>query len=154
MGNNIKVQSLNMAMQAGKIKSLFPGSSLTYNQNSLTWKCWLQPSPLSAKYEIKLSYVTGDHPNVYVVSPKLTPYQGATKLKHVYDTTKQWLCLYYRKGREWNSGLLIASTVIPWTCEWLLHHECWVATGTWHGGGIEHNTELEKQSAKDKEKSK
>lgn len=26
-------------------------------------------------------------------------------------------------------------TVIPWTSEWLLHYEVWLATGDWHGRG-------------------
>ena len=138
-------------MQAGRIKSLFPASTLVYDQNELTWRYSIVPSPLSCKYEIRLTYKRGDHPNVYVVSPTLALYPGETKLKHVYDTNKQWLCLYYRKGREWNSGMLIADTVIPWTCEWLLHYECWLSTGTWHGGGIHQETEAEKQFKRQKE---
>ena len=90
----------------------------------------------------------GEHPNVYVVSPTLALYPGEPKLKHVYDTKQQWLHLYYRKGREWNSSMFLADTVIPWTCEWLLHYEFWLATGTWHGGGIHLETEAEKQAEK------
>jgi hypothetical protein len=134
-----------MALQAGKIKSLFPGASVTFDQKSLTWKYSVVPSPLSNEYQIKLSYQRGDHPNVYVLSPTLPIYPGESKLQHVYDTEKQWLCLYYRKGHEWKSNMLIADTVIPWTCEWLLHYECWMATGVWHGGGIHASTENEKQ---------
>jgi len=148
MGNNFKIHRLNMALQAGKIKSLFPASNLSFNQNHLTWKYTLVPSPLSFVYEIKLSYMIGEHPNVYIVSPTLALYPGETKLKHVYDTKKQWLCLYYRKGREWNSSMFLADTVIPWTCEWLLYYEFWLATGTWHGGGIHLETEAEKQADK------
>lgn len=145
MASNFKIHSLNMALQAGKIKSLFPASAPSFNQNSLIWKYTLVPSPLSCSYEIKLSYVIGKHPNVYVVSPTLALYPGETKLKHVYDTKKQWLCIYYRKSREWNCSMHIADTVIPWTCEWLLHYECWLATGVWHGGGIHNVSEAEKQ---------
>jgi hypothetical protein len=46
------------------------------------------------------------------------------------------LCLYYG-SREWNSSMLIANTLVPWTAEWLAHHEVWLATGgDWHGGGV------------------
>ena len=31
--------------------------------------------------------------------------------------------------------MLIADTIVPWTCEWLVHYEIWFATGEWHGGG-------------------
>ena len=152
MASNFKIHPLNMALQAGKIKSIFPDSNISFNQVSLTWKHSIVPSPLSCSYDIKLSYRKGEHPNVYVTNPKpLALHSGATKLRHVYDTDKQWLCLYFRKGQQWNSGMYLADTVIPWACEWLLHYECWVATGTWHGGGIEHETEAEKQANKAKE---
>ena len=35
--------------------------------------------------------------------------------------------------------MLIADTIVPWTCEWLIHYEIWLATGEWHGGGEEPN---------------
>ena len=31
--------------------------------------------------------------------------------------------------------MLIADTIVAWTCEWLIHYEIWLATGEWHGGG-------------------
>jgi len=150
MGSNT-IHSLNLGNQAGKIKSLFPLSHPSFNQNVLTWKYSITPSPLSESYEIKISYTKGLQPNVYVLNPKLVLYPGEIKLPHVYDTHKQWLCIYFRKGREWKSSMHIADTVIPWTCEWLLHYECWLATGTWHGGGIHNVTEAEKKKEKTNE---
>ncbi len=135
-----------MGVQAGKLLSLFPTSIIQYSQNELTWKHSITPTPLSSRYEIKLHYVRGHNPNVYVIKPKLVFSEGTTKLPHVYSTDKQWLCLYYRKGREWNSGILIANTIIPWACEWLCHYELWVCTGTWHGGGIHYEPELRNKS--------
>ena len=38
--------------------------------------------------------------------------------------------------KEIDASQFIADTIIPWTSEWLLHYEIWVATGIWHGGGI------------------
>lgn len=151
MENNIKIHSLNMGVQAGKLRSLFPDSTIHYTQNELTWKYNISPTPLSSSYEIRLHYVRGKNPNVYVINPKLKFYADETTLPHVYSTPKQWLCLYYRKGKEWNSGMMIADTIIPWACEWLCHYELWVCTGTWHGGGIHHETEAEKQANKQKE---
>lgn len=137
---------LNMAEQAGKIKHFFPNSKVSLSQNIMTWKCTITPSPLSASYDIKLSYKQGEHPNVYVVAPKLALHPGAKKLPHVYSTEKQWLCIYFRRGREWRSNMHIADTIIPWTSEWLWHYECWFITGEWHGGGIHRDvTEAEKQ---------
>ncbi len=130
--------SLNLAVQAAKIKSVFPLSCPSINGGILSWKHNITPTPLSATYEVKLSYTLGKHPRVFVTKPKLELFPGETKLQHVYDTDKQWICIYYKPGREWDSNMHIADTIIPWTSEWLLHYECWLATGTWHGGGI-HN---------------
>ena len=31
--------------------------------------------------------------------------------------------------------MLIVDTTVPWTAEWLLNYEIWLATGSWYGGG-------------------
>lgn len=46
-------------------------------------------------------------------------------------------CLCLHLNGEWDSTMLISETIIPWTAEWLLHYELWLATGEWHGGGHE-----------------
>lgn len=139
-----RTRTLNFAIQAAKIKALFPDSSPTSNHNRLVWNHTITPSPLSASYDVKLVYVRDDWPKVYVVNPKLELYPGEVALPHVYSTEEQWLCLYYRPGREWKADMHLADTIIPWTCEWLLHYELWLATGNWHGGGIHPKTELNK----------
>jgi len=136
MAGNYYERSLNFALQAGKINFMFPGSHLNFDQNRLVWAHSLTPSPLSSTYDVRLIYKRGEDPNVFVTNPKLKLYPGETKLPHVYNTDKQWLCLYFRKAREWRPNMLIANTVISWTCEWLVHYELWVGTGDWHGGGI------------------
>lgn len=130
-----KIQTLNFAIQAGKIRSLFPSSDIFFNQNILKWKYSITPSPLSDTYDIKMIYVRDKHPNVYVVSPQLDLFPGETRLPHVYSTEQQWLCLYYRKTLEWRSDMIIANTIIPWTSEWLIHYEFWLGNGKWRGGG-------------------
>lgn len=132
----IKNQGINLIVQAKKLESYFPESSITRSINKLVWKGTLQPSVLSDVYDIKLEYKVGFHPCVYVINKKLELREGENKLPHVYSTEEQWLCLYYRKAQEWNNRLFIADTVIPWTSEWLFHYEFWLATGEWHGRGI------------------
>lgn len=66
-----------------------------------------------------------------VVDPPLDLHEGEPKLPHVYPGDE--LCLYYPS--QWRSDLLLAVTVLPWTAEWLLHYEIWLATGKWTGGG-------------------
>lgn len=133
----IKKQEIPLIVQANKLQLYFPDSKCSIKQNILVWKGYLQPTHLSPKYLIKVVYQREKHPNVYVLEPKpLILAEGKSKLEHVYDTTKQHLCIYYKKAKEWNESKFIAETIIPWTSEWLFHYEIWVTTGTWHGGGI------------------
>jgi hypothetical protein len=155
MVNNFQIHPLNMALQAHRIKLIFPDSNISFNHNSLTWKHTIVPSPLSCSYDIKLSFKRGKHPQVFVTKPLPLPLPvGQSKLKHVYSLKKQWLCLYHGKSGQWNGSMYLVDTVIPWACEWLLHYECWVATGSWHGGGIEHESQAsnEKEELKDEYK--
>jgi hypothetical protein len=133
----IKRQEIPLIVQAYKLRSYFPESKYSIRQDVLVWKGYLQPSDLSLKYLIKIVYRREKHPDVYVIEPKSLPLaEGKIKLEHVYDTKKQHLCIYYRKAKEWDETKYIADKIIPWTSEWLLHYEYWVATGIWHGGGI------------------
>lgn len=52
------------------------------------------------------------------------------RLPHVYDDC---LCLY--TPGQWDRSMQIATTIIPWTAEWLFHYELWKATDHWVGGG-------------------
>ena len=133
----IKSQEIPLIVQANKLQSYFSDSKYSVRQNILVWKGYLQPTYLSPKYLIKVVYQREKHPNVYVIDPKpLALAEGKSKLEHVYNTDKQHLCIYYKRAKEWNQTKFIADTIIPWTSEWLLHYEIWVATGIWHGGGI------------------
>jgi len=137
----IKKQHIPLVVQAYKLQHYFPDSKWTIDccGGRLIWRGSLQPTDLSKPYQIKMVYKKGQHPDVYVTDPNpLTLANGVEKLEHVYDTKKQHLCLYYRKAREWDTNKLIADTIIPWASEWLMHYEYWVATGIWHGRGIEH----------------
>lgn len=64
-----------------------------------------------------------------------------TPIPHHYpndlEPEKPYLCLYDPNTRipEWHPGLPIANTIIPWTIEWLVCYEGWLATGEWTGGG-------------------
>lgn len=132
----IQTKKINILVQAAKIRKYFPDTKVTTRQNRLVWKGTLTPTPLSDSYDIKLEYKVGYNPCVYVINKKLNLFPGIERLPHVYSTEKQWLCVYYRKAREWNSQQLIADTIIPWTSEWLYHYENWLATGKWFGRGI------------------
>lgn len=136
-----KNSGLNIYLQKAKLLKSFPDSKATVERNVLTWFYTLSPSALSENYDVKLVYKYGYHPDVYVLNRKLELYPGETALPHVYNSEKQWLCLYYRRAKEWNSKMFIADTIVPWISEWLYHYEFWLATGEWHGKGIHGNIE-------------
>ena len=130
----IKKQLINIAKQTGAINSKF-GGKISKTSKSLKWKGILKPSPLGKEYLTELRYSIGQAPKVFVLEPKLERKNG--KLPHTYQDGS--LCLYLPVAREWHPGLLLASTIIPWACEWLYHYEIWLLTGAWNGGGIDHS---------------
>jgi hypothetical protein len=131
---------LSIAQQAGALRSYFPDSRITTTGGTtLTWVSNITPKPLSDTYLLRLHYVLGHRPHIFVVEPKLLFAPEYTALKHVWSTEKQELCVYYPKWHEWHPGLFLVKTMVPWASEWLNHYEIWVGTGVWYGGGIEHD---------------
>ncbi|WP_293886372.1 MULTISPECIES: hypothetical protein [unclassified Sphingobacterium] len=134
-----KQKPLGISVQAGMLKSMFPKSSVTNKRDKgLIWKHKIQPSPLSDQYVVKLEYDLGKPPRFYVVDPLPLPLsKNAKKLPHVYDQKKQRLCLYYPDGKQWNSSMPLAKTVVLWAYEWLYHYELWLGSDDdWKGGGV------------------
>lgn len=144
---------ISLINQEGTLKSYFPKGKIKRNgEKELTWIGAVTPSPVSLTYTIKLHYKHNEGAKVYVVDPKpLVLAVGKSCLPHVYSTPEQRLCLYYPVEKEWTSEMYYVHTLIPWACEWLYHYELWVCTGTWHGGGVHHESEAEKQAIKLKE---
>jgi hypothetical protein len=84
-------------------------------------------------YTVRVSYRLGwRRPRITVLDPPLRTAE-VSRLPHVFPGDR--LCLHFT--HDWNEGMLIADTVVPWAAEWLLHYELWKATGKWHGGGHE-----------------
>lgn len=135
---NRRIKPVNIAVQHGNLKSLTPDAKISMHNNVLVWSDFLQPTALSRVYNVKIVYKFRFNPDVYVITPKLEFFPDSTALPHVYSTEMQWLCLYYRRAREWKSNMLLSKTIIPWTIEWLYFYELWLATGKWLGGGNEH----------------
>ena len=102
--------------------------------DELRWTAEFTPTKLSCTYTVQFTYKVGD-PIVWVqaVDPVLDPGAGS-QLPHVYeDSTQCWLCLHLEG--QWDPGMPIATTVVPWAAEWLYHYEIWLATGEWTGSG-------------------
>lgn len=141
----IKKRTLNIAQQFSTLKRDYNfGKIKLINFNQLEWIGILRSSPLGSCYLIKVVYKKKESPKVYILEPKeLKMPTGKSKLEHVYDHKKQRLCLYYPKAKEWDETKTIASTILPWTIEWLYHYEIWLITGEWKGGGI-HTASIKK----------
>lgn len=134
---------ISLIVQAGKLKSMFPGSQVVRNgEESLIWIHTITPTPLSDKYKIKIVYRRYKGVKCFVLEPRLQLADGEKVLPHVYSTPEQQLCLFFPDGSEWNTGMLYTETIVPWASEWLYHYEIWLATGgIWHGGGTLHGSE-------------
>lgn len=105
--------------------------------------------PLCQTYQITLAYYREPDRRlaemsqswVVVTDPLLRRQRenSAEPIPHHYPNVHcpwlPFLCLYDSDAREWHSGLFIASTVVPWTIDWLACYEGWLATGEWTGGG-------------------
>lgn len=107
-------------------------TSVTTVASRLIWTGDIRPGPLSATYTVRMVYVVGRTPRVFVLRPTLRA-DDIENLPHVY--TRDQLCLHYPK--QWSDDDLLTETILPWTSEWLLHFEFFKIDGAWHGGGHE-----------------
>lgn len=121
----------SLAVQAYAIRQGIPTANCRIYRGQLTATFTLQPHQLSQIFRIYLRYRLTDWPRVTVVEPALTLAPGAARLPHVYPGNE--LCLFM--PGEWQAGMLLTMTVIPWAAEWLYFYELWVLTGEWLGGG-------------------
>ena len=102
----------------------------------MDWMGVIVPTAVSPQYVVNVVYRAGRHPETYVRKPILACRAGQG-LPHVYSQKEQKLCLFVPAGgKEWNSSMSIASTIVPWASEWLFFYEVWLATGRWLGGGV------------------
>ena len=133
-------------MKGAYLKKVFPDSvfEITKHDLEMIWEGDIQPSLISNIYRIRVIFSRSKKPVIRVITPTLKTFESQ-RLPHTYSHEKQELCLYYPDANEWNNGLYIAKTILPWTSEWLLHYEIWSITGEWQGGGKHPNTKEKKE---------
>lgn len=124
---------VELAREASLLREYYPRGTATLKAGMLRWTGELQPSEVSNQYSVALRYAPPKHPRVHVRRPKLVV-DATDQLPHIYKDGS--LCLY--EPDQWAHGDPIATTILPWTCEWLLHYEFWRATGKWCGTGGDH----------------
>lgn len=92
----------------------------------------LQPTAMSRAYWIRIFYIQGLRPKIFVKYPVLKNVPGEV-LPHFNPDNS--LCLYH-SAKEWTPDMYLAETIVPWASEWLFHYEIWRGTGEWRGGGV------------------
>ncbi|MEU3298073.1 hypothetical protein ABZ722_37935 [Streptomyces longwoodensis] len=127
-------RAINLARQMAAVQAAIPAAEATLRGGELVCIFVLQPTPVSRRYTVKITYRHRSNPRVRVIDPSLALHPDATHLPHVYANGD--LCLYL--PGEWNDHMFLSQTILPWTSAWLLHYELWLITGRWTGSGDEH----------------
>jgi len=125
--------ALTQAMQLFTMGAKFPQYRAScIRDREIKWVGDWQPTPLSPRYTVEIVYKQGRRPRIGIVSPVLALGPGHTKLPHVFDGQKS-ICVH--TADQWNPGMLIADTLLPWISQWLYFYEVWSLTGKWLGEG-------------------
>jgi hypothetical protein len=100
----------------------------------VTWQGPWSPSELGNVYEVHITYrFLHRRPRVAILSPELEFAEGMKRLPHVFRGGQGDLCIHLTS--DWNPGMLIADTIMPWLSQWLYFFEVWRQTGAWIGKG-------------------
>ena len=109
-------------------------SGVNIANNQLNCVMRLQPSPESIVYNVRIWLKTGKLPQSRIIDPKEIVRYNGEKPHHLYNRSKdgeERLCVFYPKWHEWNNGMLLAETYVPWVITWLNAYEYWQITGKW-----------------------
>jgi len=124
---------LALVREARLLGEHYPQGQATLKAGILRWTGEVQPSEISRLYLVDLRCAPRRLPSVFVRRPRLAV-DADGHLPHINHNGS--LCLH--EPGQWSPGDPIAKTILPWTCEWLLHYEFWLATGEWSGSDGNH----------------
>jgi len=131
-------QGMTVAQQFAHLRAskVFPGQGVIRGRG-LTWRCSVRPTPLSRRYELRLTWSEDRGPEVFVDEPDLVLLADGMDLPHVYEQRPTRLCLYLPGTGEYRPADRLDLTVLPWAVLWLAYFEDWLARGCtdWQGGG-------------------
>jgi hypothetical protein len=135
--------------QDAEIRRLFPDFRLTAHADWIgVWEGQVRPA--SKTYTIRIVYfrrrlfegwyLSNHYVTVHVVDPLIgKTMRDGDDLPHIYwnDRNPDWpaLCLWDPDEMFWDPEMSIATTIIPWTSEWLLFFEYWQISGEFLGPG-------------------
>jgi hypothetical protein len=141
---------LSVDEQDAEIRRLFPDFRLTAHADWIAvWEGPLKPA--SKAYRVRIVHfrrtffdgwtLANDYVTVHVVDPLVGAEMltSETLLPHIYwnERNPAWpaLCLWDPAEMFWTPEMSIATTIIPWTSEWLLFFEYWQISGEFLGPG-------------------
>ena len=136
--------------QVRHMRTKWPGFRVKHrDKRKVAWEGELRP--LHKTYTVGIilqvapSSLRVPNPVVMALNPRL---HGRTEtpdeaIPHVYENPLNplapLLCLHHPPTDGFDPRhQSAADTVIPWTIEWLVCYEGWLATGKWIGGGVSH----------------
>ncbi len=99
----------------------------------------LRVTPMLKTYTLCVLWLTKSTPMVWV-KEGIQPFHPETggHVPHIYpnliDPSLSFLCLHLPSEYKREDDM-VAKTIVPWACKWLVCYEDWLRTGTWHGGG-------------------
>ena len=94
----------------------------------------IQPCPITDTYTARIEYRVAGLPRTFITDPPLRRRQANQRIAHTYSDTE--LCLFTAADHDWTADQPIARSIVPWTYEWIVFYEAWLATGYWRGGGV------------------
>jgi hypothetical protein len=133
---------LSLAQQIGRMSSKHAHLRFALRRNQVTWTGEWWPHALSDIYSIRISYSLGHRPQIAILTPHLQLAEGKTRLPHTYADGQFDICVH--RPEEWNAGLYICDTIMPWVSQWLRFYEVWQQTGSWEGEGTHPGRESHK----------
>lgn len=119
-----------LPLQALALDRLMPQGRTWLRPGRLHWIGSVQPAAGCGTYDLRLTARPGRPPTIVVTAPALQPNEDG-HMPHVYDDGS--LCVSQRG--DWRPHMLFTDTFIPWSCEWLINYELWLATSIWFGDG-------------------
>jgi hypothetical protein len=154
-GRFLPKQRLSVRQQRAHMMRVWPALDSHFEGGLLVVSGLVQPTPITREYRVRLTYRDYEKPKVSVVSPKLErrPQAPDAPIPHTYEYLtpgKERPCVYYPR-LDWNSSMLIATSVMPWLLSWLVDYEVWHATGEWLGGGKPHGSTKREDRVPDEE---
>jgi hypothetical protein len=121
---------VSLAMQALALDRLLPEGRSCLSPGRLAWTGVVRPGADCGEYTLELKAQPATPPRIVVIAPPRRP-NGDGMLPHVYDDGS--LCV--SQPGDWRPHMLFMDTFLPWSCEWLVYYELWLATNVWFGDG-------------------